>query len=50
MIIGCDWHPRYQILAWVEEETGEVRKRRLEHGNGEAEGSTGVCRRERWWG
>lgn len=37
MIIGCDWHPRYQILAWVDEETGEVRKRRLEHGNGEAE-------------
>lgn len=36
MIIGCDWHPRYQIVAWVEEETGEVRKRRLEHESGEA--------------
>jgi len=37
MIMGCDWHPRYQIVAWVDEETGEVRKQRLEHGNGEAE-------------
>ena len=36
MIIGCDWHPRYQIVAWVEEETGEVMRRRLEHENGEA--------------
>jgi transposase len=36
MIMGCDWHPRYQIVGWVEEETGEVKKRRLEHGNGEA--------------
>ena len=36
MIIGCDWHPRYQIVAWVEEETGEVMKRRLEHESGEA--------------
>lgn len=37
MIIGCDWHPRYEIMAWVDEETGEVRKQRLEHGNGETE-------------
>jgi transposase len=37
MIIGCDWHPSYEIVVWMEEETGEVRKRRLEHGNGEAE-------------
>lgn len=41
MIMGCDWHPRYQIVAWVEEETGEVMKRRLEHENGEAEGFYG---------
>jgi len=36
LIMGCDWHPRYQIVAWVEEETGEVMSRRLEHENGEA--------------
>jgi transposase len=35
-IIGCDLHTRYQVVAWVEEETGEVVTRRLEHENGEA--------------
>ena len=30
-IIGCDLHTRYQVVAWVEEETGEIRTRRLEH-------------------
>ena len=37
MIIGCDWHPGYEIVAWVEEETGEILTRRLEHENGEAQ-------------
>ena len=36
LIIGCDLHSRYQIVAWVEEKTGEVMSRRLEHENGEA--------------
>jgi transposase len=30
-IIGCDLHTRYQVVAWMEEETGEIRTRRLEH-------------------
>ncbi len=34
-IIGCDFHPRYQVVAWIDEETGEIRTRRLEHGKGE---------------
>ncbi len=34
-IIGCDLHPRYQVVAWVDEETGEIRTRRLEHGKEE---------------
>jgi len=29
--IGCDVHPRYQVVAWIDVETGEIRKRRLEH-------------------
>ena len=29
--IGCDVHTRYQVVAWIDEETGEIRKRRLEH-------------------
>ena len=36
MIIGCDLHTRYQQIAMLEEETGEVVTRRLEHENGEA--------------
>ncbi len=35
-IIGCDLHTRYQVVAWVDEETGEIHTRRLEHENGEA--------------
>src|SRR6202047_1361634 len=36
MIIGCDFHPRYQQIARMETETGELVERRLEHENGEA--------------
>ena len=35
-IIGCDLHTRYQVVAWVDEETGEILTLRLEHENGEA--------------
>ena len=35
-IIGCDLHTRYQVVAWVDQETGEILTRRLEHENGEA--------------
>jgi transposase len=35
-IIGCDLHTRYQVVAWVNEQTGEIRTRRLGHENGEA--------------
>jgi transposase len=31
MIIGCDYHPGFQQIAWVDTETGEVQERRLEH-------------------
>jgi len=33
--IGCDMHTRNQVVAWIDEETGEIRKRRLEHGGEE---------------
>jgi len=35
-IIGCDLHSRYQVIAGVDKEGGEVVTRRLEHENGEA--------------
>ena len=37
IIIGCDYHPSFQQIAWVDTETGEVEERKLMHGDGEAE-------------
>jgi hypothetical protein len=36
LIIGCDLHLRYQVIAMLDTETGEISTRRLEHENGEA--------------
>jgi transposase len=36
-IIGCDFHTRYQQIAMLDDTTGELTERRLEHENGEAE-------------
>src|SRR5205807_2796136 len=37
LIIGCDFHTRYQQIAMANDETGEVLvERRLDHENGEA--------------
>jgi transposase len=36
MIIGCDLHTRYQQIAMLDRETGELVERRLEHESGEA--------------
>ena len=35
-IIGCDLHTRYQQIAMLDEETGELIERRLQHESGEA--------------
>jgi transposase len=37
-IIGCDFHTRFQQIAMLDTETGEVMERRLEHQNGETRG------------
>ena len=31
IIIGCDYHPGFQQIAFMDTETGEVQERRLEH-------------------
>src|SRR5215475_11536040 len=36
LIIGCDFHSRFQQIAMVDTETGELIERRLDHNNGEA--------------
>src|ERR1700736_5939148 len=37
LIIGCDYHPSMQQIAFVDTETGERGERRLMHRDGEAE-------------
>jgi transposase len=37
LIIGCDYHPSVQQIAFIDSETGESGERRLLHKDGEAE-------------
>jgi transposase len=37
IIIGCDFHPSWQQIAWVDTETGETGEGKLVHRDGEAE-------------
>ena len=37
MMIDVDYHPSFQQIAFLLEETGEYSERRLNHGDGEAE-------------
>ena len=36
MIIGCDFHPSWQQVAWLDMETGETGERKLVHASGDA--------------
>lgn len=37
LIIGCDYHPSWQQVCWLDTATGETEERKLEHASGEAE-------------
>ena len=37
IIIGVDYHPSFQTIAFLMEETGEYGEQELNHGDGEAE-------------
>jgi transposase len=37
MIIGCDFHPSWQQVSWLDTETGETGERKLVHAEGDAE-------------
>ena len=41
LIIGVDYHPSFQEIAFLKQETGECRERQLNHSEGEAENSIG---------
>jgi transposase len=36
MIIGCDFHPSWQQVSWLDSETGETGERKLVHARGDA--------------
>jgi transposase len=36
MIIGCDFHPSWQQIAWLDSETGETGEQKLVHASGDA--------------
>ena len=37
ILIGCDFHPSWQQVCWVDTITGETEEKKLVHGSGEAE-------------
>ena len=37
LVIGCDYHPSVQQIAFVDTETGDYGEQRLKHSDGEAE-------------
>ena len=37
MIVGCDFHPSWEHICWLDTETGETGEQKLMHGDGEAE-------------
>src|SRR5437899_2001423 len=37
MLIGCDFHPRWQQVSWLDTETGETGERKLVQASGDAE-------------
>jgi hypothetical protein len=37
IIIGCDFHPSWQQIAWLGTETGETGEQKLVHASGDAE-------------
>jgi transposase len=37
MIIGCDFHPSWQQVSWLDSESGDCGERKLVHANGDAQ-------------
>jgi transposase len=35
LIVGCDFHPSWQQIVWLDSETGETGERKLVHASGE---------------
>ena len=37
MLIGCDFHPSWQQVCWVDTDTGQTEEKKLVHASGDAE-------------
>src|ERR1700756_289749 len=37
LIVGCDFHPSWQQIAWLDTETGETGEQKLGHGEGQTQ-------------
>ena len=48
LIIGCDYHPSCQQIAFCDTETGECGQRRLEHGGDAGAYYRGLAGRVDW--
>jgi len=48
MIIGVDYHPSFQQIAFIDTETGEFGERQLQHSDGEAEYQPNACLLQRY--
>jgi len=46
IIIGVDYHPSFQQIAFLIEETGEYDERRLNHAMERPRSSIAICSRE----
>ena len=49
MLIGCDYHPSWQQICWVDTATGETEEKKLDHASGEAEKFYRSCRASSDW-
>jgi len=43
LIIGCDYHPSWQQICWMDTRTGETGERKLEHARERPSGITVPC-------
>ena len=48
LIIGCDYHPSFQQIAYVDNETGELGERRLLHREEAEQFYSQLGNRARW--
>ena len=47
MIIGCDFHPSWQQVGWLDTETGETGEQKLVHAREKPSVFISNCRRRR---